>query len=198
MSPEAILTSPTWQATTLIEWAGPDGGDAPSTRDYSAAGRKLLTSRPILEETINQLAQRGFRPFAGPDDLAANLHDNLMVTAPATGRLEMAYRGTDKPVVRDVLESLGRALRNYKMATHPSSDRKDIVRIIRAAAHDARPVANPALWMIARIFAVALAISLLGALAVRSWLARSRRVSDTPPFDTAFQAVENDGNWPAP
>ena len=110
----------------------------------------------------------------------------------------MAYRGTDKPVVRDVLESLGRALRIYEMATHPSSDRKDIVRIIRAAAHDARPVANPALWMIARIFAVALATSLLGALAVRSWLARSRGVSDTPPFDTAFQAVENDGNWPAP
>ncbi|MAE67298.1 MAG: hypothetical protein CMJ18_23800 [Phycisphaeraceae bacterium] len=185
------LATPVWRATTALSFDLQSA--TPSVPQWSAQVQKMIFSEAVARETINQLGQRGYRPFDDAAALSAHLSQTLTVNVPQVGRLELEYRDTDSELSVFVLESIGRAIVGYQMARDRAAERENTASIAQAAARDRHAVEDRSLIMSAQLFGGTMAASaLLGIVAFRFML-RSRRVIGDA---AVLEPLEDEELWP--
>ena len=188
-----LFVPPVWRASTGLQLT-PGQHESPLSRDtWLDKQRLVLSNHLVLEETIHQLRQRGYNPFADTATLKSELAANLAVNAPEPGRLELDYRAKDKQLTLCMLESIGPAVVSYYTAKTPSAGQ---VRIASVAAVDGAPIRDQRMLAAGLLFtALAIITAILGLMT--QWiLARRRGVLQNRSTATVLDPLEENASWP--
>ena len=167
------LVLPVWQATMVLESSLPQDQDIPQTSAWISTQNATLMSQPVLNETFNQLRQRGTRMFADSEALKADLKQNLTVSG-KPGQLKLAYRSEQKQEVIAVAEAIGKGMLAYQLALDRAAGGEDSIRIAEPAMRDSQPVEDRRLIWSGSIFGSTCAVALVLAVLFRFWLVKMK------------------------
>ncbi|MEX0774415.1 MAG: hypothetical protein WD042_01750 [Phycisphaeraceae bacterium] len=193
------IAQPVWQASTVIAGAAPQAtAQAPADGDvWLASRRSVLLSDPVLKEAMNQLDQRGLRPYDDIAQFRLAMDQSLQLSALDQAQLRLDLQGKDREQIVTLLESLGRGYVGHELMQAHNQNRPGDTRIVRAAARLPDPVRDDRLKLGASIFGVGLLLSIILAVVFRWWLLRASRVLESESA-AIFAGVADDAKWPTP
>jgi hypothetical protein len=176
------VVDPVWLATAVVE---ADSGHTPQA-EWLRAQRRVLLSDAVLNETINQLDQRGVALDGGVPELRNRLRSDLEIRPDVDDRLVLELRQAQPESSRnDVyyqVEALSRAFVGYHRAEDRKAGRSPTARIFAMASVERTPVEDRRFTVAAEIFILALAGTTAIAMFVRRRLLRAQRASASAGF----------------
>ncbi len=171
----------------------PGSADAASS-DWLTNFNQIVYSNPVLNETLNQMDQRGVRLFTNAAQLKQHFQQQLAVTGDAA-RTQLTYISEDPESVDRVLQSLGQAVAARQMSLDRAAGLHDRVRILQAAKRGNQPLADDSLKYAGISLGVICGSALILGLFVRLALGRSRRIMDEPESDALLSTLDKPSTW---
>ena len=159
-----------------------------------AALSKIITSDAVLNETLNQMDQRGVRLFTNAPQLRLHLQDHLTITGSAP-RTELTYTSSDPESVEKVLQSLGQAVAARQMSLDRAAGLPDRVQILQSAKRISQPLHDESLRYAGICLGMICGLALLLGVVVRLILGRSRRLMDDPEAMPMLSTLDKPATW---
>lgn len=164
------------------------------TNAWFSEFKQDLTSTTVMNETLNQLDQRGIRLFTSPPQLATHFDEHLTV-AGNPGRVELTYSSSQPEYVVGVLDALGKAVVAYQMSLDRANGVADRMTVLQNAERNAAAVQDDSLKYMAISFASIAGVALVLGLLIRVALGRSRRIMAEADDIPVLATLDKPGTW---
>lgn len=156
--------------------------------------RQLVTNPTVMNQTLNQLDQRGIRLFTSPTQLSAHFAQTLDIQG-SPARVELAYTSSEQEHVVGILDALGKAIVSHQMSIDRAKGVSDSVKVLQNAQRNATAVQDDSLKYMGISFAAICGVALVLGLLIRVALGRSRRVMADAEDIPVLATLNKPGTW---